>query len=100
MTKSATVAITGRDFGCTQRSAMVTARESHEEAFPGGISHKLHRILNRLCAPHVELDPPLHTESTLALFGELLSHQNFFLVQVLAGELRQSVQLSLQRISD
>ena len=68
-----------------------TPREGHELALAGGITHELHGILDGLCSSHVELDSPIQTKRPLAFKSELLGHQHFLFVKILAGELRETI---------
>ena len=96
----AAVAIAGCDFRCAQGASVIAAHEGHEEALACGIPHELHRVFDRLRAAHVELDPSLQAEGPQTFQRQLLGHQHFFFVEILAGELREPVQLRLQGIDD
>ncbi|GBL40566.1 hypothetical protein EMGBD2_18240 [Nitrospirota bacterium] len=79
---------------------MITAHEGHKEVLARGISHELHGVFDGLCAAHVELDSSLQAEGPQTFQSQLLGHQHFVFMEILAGKLRKPVQLGLQRIDD
>lgn len=96
----AAVAIARRNFRCAQGASVIAAHEGHEEALACGIPHELHRVFDGLRATHVELDPSLQAEGPQTFQRQLLGHQHFFFMEILAGELREAIQLGLQGIDD
>ena len=91
VSEATAIAIARRDFRCPQRAPVIPAHEGHEQALAGGIPHELHGILNRLRPSYVELDPALQTERPQAFSGQLLGYQHFLFMEILAGELRETV---------
>src|SRR6476660_3376947 len=79
---------------------MIATGEGHEKTLACGIADELHGVLDRLCPSHVELDSPLETESTRTFFCQLLRQQDFFIMEVLAGQLRQAVELRFEGVDN
>src|SRR4029077_11597464 len=57
-------------------------------------------VPDRLRPSHVELNSPFQAKCAHALFCELLRQQHFFFVEVLAGQLRQSIKLCFEGINN
>ncbi len=62
------------------------------------VAHQLQRIFDRLRAADVEMHATLQAELLLRVDGNRLGQLDAGLMQILAGDLRQHVDLALQRV--
>src|SRR5262249_32925535 len=99
MAVAAAIAIRRRDGGRAERAAVIAALErEHETLAVRGVAHQLERILDRLRAADVEVHPSLERELLLGVARDQRGELDLLAVQVLARDLRQAVDLALERV--
>src|SRR5258706_10354465 len=81
-----------------ERASVVAALEGEHALAAGRLAHQLERILDRLRAADVELYAAFQAEAALDALAHHPGELDFLAVQVLAGELRQLVDLRLERV--
>ncbi len=97
--EAATVAVARRDRRGAQRAAVVAAFEGEHQALAvAGVAHDLERILDRLRTADVEMHAAIQTELLFRVDRDGLGQLDARLVQVLAGHLRQQVDLVFQHV--
>ena len=96
MSIAAAVAVAGSDGGGAERAAVIAAHESEHQILSRVIPHDLERILDGLRTTDIEMDAPFDAEALLTGAGDARRHFHLLGVQILAGELRQAVELALQ----
>ena len=75
---------------------MIAALEGEHQAFAvAGVADDLQRVLDRLGAADVEVDAALVAELGLGVLGDHRGQFDLLAVQVLRGDLRQAVQLTV-----
>ena len=86
------VAIAGGDGRSAQGAPVVAALESEHKALaPAGVAHKLERVFDGLGTAHVKVHASLDPGHALHAPGKERRQFHLFAMQVLAGQLRQSV---------
>ena len=93
MGKTLPVTIAGRDRGRPQCAAVVAALKREHQVLAGVHAHDLKRVLDGGCASDIKMDPALDPERVFDVLGDLGRQLDFFFMQILAGELRQGIQL-------
>src|SRR5262249_24978418 len=82
------VAVGGSNRRRAQCAAMVAALEGEHQALAVlGVAHELQAVLDRLAAPHIEMNAPLETKSLLSSFGQPGGELDLLAVEVLARNL-------------
>ena len=96
---AATVAVAGGDRRRAEGAPVVTAFEGEHQAFAvAGVTHHFQRVLDRLRAADVEVHATVEAEFLLGVHRDHFRQLDLALVQVLAGDLRQGVDLLFQRV--
>src|SRR5437762_420653 len=97
---AAAIAVARSDGGSAERPAVIAAHESENQVLARKVPHDLERILDGLRSAHVEMHSPFDAEALFAGAGDARRHFHFLGVQILAGQLRQAVELALQRLDE
>ena len=98
MSVTPAVTETGGDGRGAQGPSMITAHESEHEVPAGGVSNELEGIFDGLRAADIEMHAPFDPKTLLAMLGDTRGHLHLLRVQVLAGKLRQAIELAFQRL--
>jgi hypothetical protein len=77
---------------------VIAALEGEHQALAiAGIADELQRILDRLCTADIEVDAALLAELGFGVLRDQRRELDLLAMQILAGDLRQRVDLALQR---
>jgi hypothetical protein len=96
---AAAIAVGRGDGRGAERAPVITALEGeHQTLAVRGIAHELERILDRLGAADIEMHPALAAEFPLDILADGGRQLDLLAVEVLRGDLREAVDLALQRI--
>ncbi len=96
MAEAAAVAVAAGDAGSTQRAAVVAAFEGEHQAFAvAGVAHHLERIFDGLRTADIEVHAASPPPLGLGVLRDHFRQLDLGWVQILAGHLRQRVQLAL-----
>src|SRR5438874_13405193 len=98
MSEATTVAIARRDGRRAERAPVVATHEGEDQILARRVAHDLQRVFNRLCAADVEMNTPLNAKLGLVESRDGRREFDLFRVQILAGELRQLINLILERV--
>ena len=77
---------------------MIAAHEGELHGLAGMVAHDLERVIHCLRAADVEMHPALDAVFFFDIGANRFRQLDLFLVQVLAGKLRQGVDLALEFI--
>jgi hypothetical protein len=98
MAEAAAIAIGRGDRRGAERAAVIAALEGEHQALAVlGVAHELERILDRLGAADIEVHPTLGAELALGILRDQRRELDLLAMEILAGDLRQRVDLALQR---
>src|SRR3989449_4804958 len=92
VTVGTAIAIARSDRARAQRAAMIAAHEGKHQVLSGISTDQLERVFDSLRSSDVEVHTARRPKAVFADSGNLGSHFDFFLVQILTGKLRQRVQ--------
>ena len=94
-----TIAEAGGDRRGAEGAAVVTAFEGEHQAFAvAGVAHHFQGVFDRLRAADVEVHTAVEAELVLGIDRDHFRQLDLAFVQVLAGDLRQRVDLLFQRV--
>src|SRR5207244_3353125 len=96
---AAPVAVARGDRGGAERAAVIAALEREVQTLTvARVAHQLQRVLHGLRAADVEVHAALQPEALLVVLSDAPRELDLLLVQVLARDLRQGIDLPLERI--
>src|SRR6516165_145324 len=99
MTEAAAIAIGRCNRRSAQRAAVIAAFErKHQALAVAGVAHELERILDRLRSAYIEMHATLAAELRFSIARDHGGEFDLLAVQILARDLRQPVDLALERV--
>jgi hypothetical protein len=78
---------------------MIASHEGEHQVLSLGVSHKFQAVFNGLSASDIKMNPPFFFKAPLICKADFFCEKNFFLMEVLAGELRKGIDLGLEYLT-